>query len=60
VTTKWRYSPKHVYGEIIKAHIYGKELGDVDVLQGLLDNVNNAIIAMKDARYTSMYMQTLR
>jgi Transposase IS4 len=58
VIKKRRYWPKHVKGDMIKAHLDQHELSQVNALQGQSDGVNFSTIAMKDTGYTSIFMST--
>jgi hypothetical protein len=49
---------KHVKADYIKDHFEGKEVGVDDDLQGRLDGVNFATIAMQDAGCISRFMST--
>jgi Transposase IS4 len=55
---KRRYWPKYTAGEDIKQHFEDKEVGDVNTLPGVMEEVPFHIYAMKEPDYTLMMMTT--
>jgi hypothetical protein len=53
---KHRFWPRHVPGDAIDAHMASKQLGDVDVLNGELDDVPYQVFCMKDVNCTMKLM----
>ena len=53
---KRRYWPKHVDGDGIAAHFADKNVGDVDMMTGKLDDVELAILGMKEPEYVMSLM----
>ena len=55
---KRRYWPKYIPGESILAHFAEKGIGELDALQGMLDDVKFHVVAMKEPDYVMMFMTT--
>jgi hypothetical protein len=53
IIKKCCYWPKYVPGELIDDQMKGKEIGDVDALNGTLEGVPYIIMCMKDVDYTT-------
>ena len=55
---KRRYWPKHVPGDMIDEYFKDKDVGEVDSLKGILDNVHYDIFCMKEPDYVMKIMST--
>jgi hypothetical protein len=53
-----RYWPKWIPGDNIIEHFVGKDVGDVDAWQGVLDNIPFHVFAMKEPDYVMQLMST--
>jgi hypothetical protein len=58
VVKKRKYWPKYIKGDVIKAQFDNKELGSVDMINGMLEGVPFNVVALKDVKYTSIFMAT--
>ena len=55
---KRRYWPKHVPGDMIDDYFKDKDVGEVDSLKGILDNIHYDIFCMKEPDYVMKIMST--
>ena len=55
---KHRYWPKYIPGDNIISHLAQKGIGELDALQGMLDDVKFHVVAMKEPDYVMMFMTT--
>ena len=58
VIKKRRFWPKYCNGDKIDEHMREKNVGDVDVATGILDNIKFNIFAMKESDYSMKLMST--
>ena len=55
---KWRYWPKYIKGDEIKAHFDDKNVVDMDSWVGTFDNIPFHVYAMKEPNYVISLMST--
>ena len=55
---KWKYWPKHIKGDYIKAHFNGKEVRDCDSWKGVMEDVPFHVYTMKEKDYVMSLMST--
>jgi hypothetical protein len=55
---KWRYWPRYIRGNEIKAHFEGKEVGTAEAWPGVLDNIPFHLYCMKEPDYVMTLMST--
>ena len=55
---KHHYWPKYIPGDNIVSHLAEKGIGELDALQGMLDDVKFHVVAMKQPDYVMMFMTT--
>jgi len=55
---KWCYWPKDILGDDIARHFESKEVGDVDVLPGMMQGHHFFLFAMKEPNYILSIMST--
>ena len=55
---KWKYWPKHIKGDDIKAHFNGKDVRDCDSWKGVVEEVPFHVCTMKEPDYVMSLMST--
>ena len=55
---KQHYWPKYIPVDNIVSHFTEKGIGELDALQGMLDDVKFHVVAMKEPDYVMMFMTT--
>ena len=55
---KRKYWPRFIPGEAIQNHMKNKNVGEVDCMQGTLDNVPCNVFCLKEPEYIGMIMST--